>query len=155
MPGSASPQSRSANDTVRVGVIGPGGRGTAVMKECIEYGSRYNVRVTAVCDIWKQRLEAAAKLVSESYGTKAKTYPRYEALLDDKDLDAVIIAFGERITGEVHQVREMSVALLRDDGTFQLLGAVGNGFGEQDRAGASAPDREAVAAQLLDRLEQL
>ena len=92
MPGSASPQSRSANDTVRVGVIGPGGRGTAVMKECIEYGSRYNVRVTAVCDIWKQRLEAAAKLVSESYGTKAKTYPRYEALLDDKDLDAVIIA---------------------------------------------------------------
>lgn len=49
-------------------------------------------------------------------------------------IDAVIIAYGERVTGEVHQVREMSVALLRDDGTYQLLGAVGNGFSEQDRA---------------------
>lgn len=49
-------------------------------------------------------------------------------------LDAVVIAYGERITGDVHQVREMSVALVRDDGTYQLLGAVGNGFSEQDRA---------------------
>ncbi len=49
-------------------------------------------------------------------------------------VDAVIIAYGERITGDVHQVREMSVALVRDDGTYQLLGAVGTGFSEQDRA---------------------
>lgn len=49
-------------------------------------------------------------------------------------IDAVIIAYGERITGDVRQVREMSVALVRDDGTYQLLGAVGNGFSEQDRA---------------------
>ncbi|MGE3630948.1 MAG: hypothetical protein AB7P00_13685 [Sandaracinaceae bacterium] len=49
-------------------------------------------------------------------------------------IDAVIIAYGERITADVHQVREMSVALVRDDGTFQLLGAVGGGFSEQDRA---------------------
>ncbi len=49
-------------------------------------------------------------------------------------IDAVVLAYGERITGDVHQVREMSVALVRDDGTYQLLGAVGNGFSEQDRA---------------------
>lgn len=49
-------------------------------------------------------------------------------------IDAAIIAYGERITGDVHQVREMSVALLRDDGTWQLLGAVGGGFSEKDRA---------------------
>jgi hypothetical protein len=78
----APPQ--QAGDAIRVGVIGPGGRGTAVMKECIEYGSRYNARVTAVCDIWKQRLEAADKLVSESYGTKTATYTRHEELLADK-----------------------------------------------------------------------
>lgn len=49
-------------------------------------------------------------------------------------IDAVVIAYGERITGDVRQVREMSVALMREDGTWQLLGAVGNGFSEQDRA---------------------
>ena len=44
------------------------------MKECIEFGSNYQARVTAVCDIWKQRLEAAAKLVGESYGAQPKSY---------------------------------------------------------------------------------
>ena len=59
---SPSPQSTSANETIRVGIIGPGGRGTQILKECIEFGSTYKARVTAVCDIWNKRLEAAAKL---------------------------------------------------------------------------------------------
>ena len=85
-------QSRAANDLIQVGVIGPGGRGTQVMKECIEFGSTYQARVTAVCDIWKQRLESAAKLVSESYGAQPKSYQHYEELLADQEMDAVIIA---------------------------------------------------------------
>ena len=85
-------QSGSANDVIQVGVIGPGGRGTTVMKECIEFGSRYRARVTAVCDIWNQRLEAAAKLVSESYGVRPKSYRRFQDLLADQEIDAVIIA---------------------------------------------------------------
>ena len=85
-------QSRGANDMIRVGVIGPGGRGTQVMKECIEFGSNYNARVTAVCDIWNQRLEAAAKLVSESYSARPQSYRRYEEMLADPEIDAVIIA---------------------------------------------------------------
>ena len=85
-------QSGSANDVIQVGVIGPGGRGTEVMKECIEFGSHYRARVTAVCDIWNQRLEAAARLVSESYGARPKSYRRFEELLADREIDAVIIA---------------------------------------------------------------
>ena len=85
-------QSRSENDVIQVGVIGPGGRGTEVMKECIEFGSQYRARVTAVCDIWNQRLEAAAKLVSESYGARPKSYRHFEELLADQEIDAVIIA---------------------------------------------------------------
>ena len=85
-------QSQAVNDLIQVGVIGPGGRGTQVMKECIEFGSTYQARVTAVCDIWNQRLEAAAKLVSESYGAQPKSYRHYEELLADQEIDAVIIA---------------------------------------------------------------
>lgn len=48
-------------------------------------------------------------------------------------IDAVVVAFGERITGDVAQVRELTVALRRDDGTLQLLGPVGNGFSEEAR----------------------
>lgn len=49
-------------------------------------------------------------------------------------VDAVILAYGERIVGDVRQVRELQVGLVRDDGTFQLVGSVGGGFSEEDRA---------------------
>lgn len=48
-------------------------------------------------------------------------------------LDAVVIAFGERQEEGQAQVRELTLALLRDDGTYQILGTVGNGFAEGDR----------------------
>lgn len=48
-------------------------------------------------------------------------------------LDAVVIAFGERQEDGRAQVRELTVALLRDDGTLQILGTVGNGFQEGER----------------------
>ncbi len=48
-------------------------------------------------------------------------------------VDVVVVAYGERLVGDVHQVRELQVALLRDDGTFQLVGSVGGGFSEEDR----------------------
>ena len=37
---------KNANETLRVGVVGPGGRGTGLLNECIEHGERYNSRVT-------------------------------------------------------------------------------------------------------------
>ncbi len=62
------------------------------MKECIEFGSIYNASVTAVCDIWTERLESAAQVVAESYGTRPKAFGRYEDMLADAEIDAVIIA---------------------------------------------------------------
>jgi hypothetical protein len=49
-------------------------------------------------------------------------------------VDVVIVAFGERVTGEVRQVRELQVGLFRDDGTIQLVGSIGTGLSEDDRA---------------------
>lgn len=48
-------------------------------------------------------------------------------------VDVVVLAYGERITGDVRQVRELQVGLLREDGTYQLVGSVGGGFSEDDR----------------------
>ena len=49
-------------------------------------------------------------------------------------VDVVIVAFGERVTGDVRQVRELQVGLFRDDGTIQLVGSIGTGLSEDDRA---------------------
>src|SRR5882672_2555057 len=81
------------NNMIRVGIVGPGGRGTQLLKECIEFSGKYNSRVTAVCDIWNKRREAAAKLVRESYGgAEPKVYRKLDELIGDKSIDAVIIA---------------------------------------------------------------
>lgn len=48
-------------------------------------------------------------------------------------LDAVVLAFGERDTHGRPEVRELTVGLMRDDGTWHILGSVGSGFGESDR----------------------
>lgn len=49
-------------------------------------------------------------------------------------VDLVVVAYGERITGNVRQVRELEVALVREDGSLQLVGSVGGGMSEDDRS---------------------
>src|SRR5438105_7329973 len=73
-----------ANDALRVGVIGCGGRAQALMKALAKLP---NVRIAAVCDVWDQHLEAGRKLAAAgAFATK-----RYEDVLDRKDIDAVLI----------------------------------------------------------------
>ena len=81
-----------ANDTLRVGIVGPGGRGTSLMQDFFKAAPNYNARMTAICDIWNKRREAAAARVKEVHGTEPKVYRHIEELLSDKDIDAVIIA---------------------------------------------------------------
>jgi len=48
-------------------------------------------------------------------------------------VDVVVIAFGEAHNNGVAQMRELTVGVMRDDGTFHLIGTVGNGFSDEDR----------------------
>ncbi len=79
------------SDTVRLGVIGAGGRGTFVMAA---FCRNPNVQVAAVCDVYEPNLERGMSAASAS-GRKAKAYRRYSELLNDKDVDAVLIATPE------------------------------------------------------------
>jgi predicted dehydrogenase len=78
-------QKISANDTVNVGIIGTGDRGTGLATYLQNIS---NIRVTAVCDLIPFRLEKALSLADAN----AKSYSDYRKLLENKDLDAVIIA---------------------------------------------------------------
>jgi predicted dehydrogenase len=74
-----------ANDRVRLGVIGTGNRGGDVMAV---FQAQPNVEIVALCDCYDKHLNAA---LAKTAG-KAKTYTDYRALLDSKDVDAVLIA---------------------------------------------------------------
>jgi len=73
-----------ANDRIRIGVIGPGGQGTDLTREALACP---NTEVVAFADVYTRRLENAKQLAPE-----AKTYLDYRYLLEDKSIDAVLIA---------------------------------------------------------------
>lgn len=73
-----------ANERIRIGVIGPGDRGTQITREAMACP---NTEIVAFADIYTRRLEAAKQLVPG-----AKTHLDYRYVLDDKNVDAVLIA---------------------------------------------------------------
>jgi predicted dehydrogenase len=73
-----------ANDTINIGCIGTGGRCRRLMESLRTIP---NVKITAVCDVWDERLELGKKLAEPSaFSTK-----RYEEILARKEIDAVVV----------------------------------------------------------------
>lgn len=75
---------RGANDRIRFGLIGGGGRGKEILKAAIGCP---NVEPVAVADVYTRRLDEA-----KAIAPGAATHRDYRALLDDKTIDAVLIA---------------------------------------------------------------
>lgn len=71
--------------TIRLGVIGTGSRGTGLVSLCSKIKG---VEITACCDILPGNLKNG---LAEA-GKKAKGYEDYRAILNDTNVDAVIIA---------------------------------------------------------------
>jgi predicted dehydrogenase len=78
------PKVVGANDRVRVGMIGVGGRGQELLKWVVAVP---NVEVVAIADIYKRRHDEARRIVPA-----LQTYDDHRRLLDLKDIDAVLIA---------------------------------------------------------------
>src|SRR4051812_38272315 len=74
----------AANETITVGCIGTGGRCRRLMQSLATIPG---VKIAAVCDIWDFHLAEGKKLAeANAFSTKD-----YRALLDRKDIDAVVI----------------------------------------------------------------
>ena len=78
-----------ANERLRIGVIGCGGMATGHMRSLVKVKEADNIEITAVCDIYDKRAEAAAKL------TGGRIVKDYRRLLESKDVDYVLIATPE------------------------------------------------------------
>ena len=76
------------SERIRVGLIGSGGRGRTLTRR---FRRHDDVEIGAVCDIYEPNLEAG--LSTAGPGTQA--YRDYRKLLDNKEIDAVIIATPE------------------------------------------------------------
>jgi predicted dehydrogenase len=73
-----------ANDRIRVGMIGVGGRGTELLKQVLEL---HDAQLVAIADIYSRRRDEAKQNAPE-----IETLDHYQRLLDRKDIDGVIVA---------------------------------------------------------------
>jgi len=73
-----------ANDRIRVGVLGSGGRAQDVMGK---FNLVPGTEIVAVCDVYEPHRASALKLAARD----AKGYLDYREVLDRKDIDAVLI----------------------------------------------------------------
>ncbi len=79
----------SAVDEINVGIIGFGIMGSRNAKTMLEVPG---VKLVAVCDLYKGRLERAKEL----YGQQLFTTQSYEELLNRSDIDAVVVCTSDQ-----------------------------------------------------------
>lgn len=72
------------NEKIRAGLIGSGGRGQFLMQTFMEAGAE----VCAVSDVYQPNLQSGLQKAA----SQAKSYKDYRRLLEDKSLEAVIVA---------------------------------------------------------------
>ncbi|MES1213087.1 MAG: Gfo/Idh/MocA family oxidoreductase [Singulisphaera sp.] len=75
----------AANETIHVGLIGVGGRCRHLLQALKRVPG---VKINAVCDVWDKNLQAGRDAAADG----AFAAKDYRALLDRKDVDAVLIA---------------------------------------------------------------
>src|SRR5664280_281906 len=84
------------SDRITLGCIGVGRQGTGDMRGFLQHD---DVRVVAICDVQETARKAAKGLVDARNGDKScATYNDFRELLARKDIDALLMAPGERWT---------------------------------------------------------
>jgi predicted dehydrogenase len=77
-----------ANDRIRLGVIGCGGRSG---QDLTSFAQVPNNVFVAACDVFKERLDAMVERLSKESGQKVDSYGDYRRVLDRKDIDALLV----------------------------------------------------------------
>ena len=89
LPVVASSRVWGANDEIRIAIVGCGGRSAVHINS---FGSQKGVRIVAVCDPDRQRLQAAAKSVEAKFQYRPDEVVDVRRLMDRKDIDVVSVA---------------------------------------------------------------
>jgi predicted dehydrogenase len=80
-----------ANDRIRIGLIGAGGRGGNHMTD-LNRLKDLNVTISGVADVYRPNRERAVGIITKNFGAAPQAVTDYRRLLESKDIDAVVIA---------------------------------------------------------------
>jgi predicted dehydrogenase len=93
----ATSRALGANNRIRVGVIGAGERGAQLAREA---AACPGTEFVAAADVYSRRLDEAKNLVAGTNQGGFSGYADYRALLEDKSIDAVLIATPQHLHAE-------------------------------------------------------
>ncbi len=83
---------KSFNEKIQIGFIGLGARGMMLLKDDVL--PREEIEVTALCDLYADKMEKASGEIVKSGRVAPKKYADYMDLLNDDNVNTVIIATG-------------------------------------------------------------
>ena len=87
-----------ANDRIRIGIIGCGGRGNNVFMDGVyKHVKEMNIEINALCDPWRIAREKANEKVKNWFGRDARQVVSYRQLLELDNIDAVMIASPDHV----------------------------------------------------------
>jgi predicted dehydrogenase len=104
-----------ANERIRIGIIGPGARGSEILQQAL---ACEGVECVGAADVYTRRLEDVKRIAPN-----AKTYLDHRRMLEDKDIDAVLIAtpqhlhcqhFVDALSAGKHVYQEKTMAFTVD-----------------------------------------
>jgi predicted dehydrogenase len=86
-------QAANANERIRIGFIGPGGRGFGAHVKTLAKlrAEGANIDLVAVCEVYKAQEDKVCEYIKAETGTEPKRYLDYQDLLADDSIDAVCI----------------------------------------------------------------
>lgn len=87
--GAPAVHAQSKGKKYRTALIGSGWWGMNILKEAMAAG---NVKVVALCDVDRDKLEIAAEEVEDLSGDAPKTYTDFRELLEKHEIDIAIVA---------------------------------------------------------------
>jgi len=92
-PAASRLRSKPAGEKVIIGVMGLGNRGRALLRSLVK---RSDVRIKYICDADSRTYGPAAEIVIEGHDYKPTFVQDFRKMLDDKEVDAIIIATSDR-----------------------------------------------------------
>lgn len=166
-PSFASRLSTAGRDTIRVGVIGCGGRGTGAAWNALEADK--SVRITAMADLFPDRLEASHTNLANEWADRVMVSPdhrftgfdAYQRLLERSEVDYVVLAtpphfrpihFQAAVNAGKHVFMEKPVAV--DPAGVRRVIEAGRRADEQGLSVVAGTQRrhEANYLELMDRI---
>ena len=76
-------------EKLRLGILGTGKRGKSVTLECLV--PRENVEITALCDVYEDKMQAVADEIVKAGKKAPKLYSNYKDVIAAEDVDAVVV----------------------------------------------------------------